>query len=573
MTETTIQEEQVTENFAALLEEHEEFLKNKRSEKTVTTGEIVSITKDDVLVDIGSKSEGRIPIKEFKRDIEKGELQVGDKVQVFLELYENRNGETILSREKAIREERWCTLEDMQEKGEYIDGSIYGRVKGGFIVELDGINAFLPGSQVDVRPVSDITPLIGLQQPFQILKMDKKRGNIVVSRRAILEESRKENREDLLNSIAEGDILEGIVKNITDYGGFVDLGGVDGLLHVTDISWKRINHPSEVLSLGQTVQVKVISFDKEHNRISLGMKQLEPNPWDGIDLMYPVGTKFTGKVTNITDYGIFVELESGIEGLVHISDMNWTKQNVHPSKLVSISQEVEVAVLEVVPEKHRISLGLKQCEENPWEIFSDKYKEGDTLDAEIRNITDFGIFVALGDEIDGLLHMADLSWEENGEELMKNYTPGDKVKVKILSIDIEKERIALGVKQLSDDPYGEIMKDIEKGKSVTCTVSDVKEMGIEVLIGEHIKSFIRKSDISSDKQEQRPERFAVGDRIDAKVMSVDKNSREVALSVKALEIEEQKRAIEEYGSADSGATLGDILGAALNEAGIKKDDK
>jgi len=564
-------ENKAVEDFSALLENS---LKKEKKEKKVITGTVVLIDekKGEVLVDVGSKSEGKIPLREFKRDIKVKGLKAGDKIDVFLELYENRRGETILSREKAIREERWEELERSQEVGEYVDGIILSRVKGGFSVDLDGIIAFLPGSQVDIRPISDISAILGIEQPFQIIKMDEKRENIVVSRRAILEESRKETRDALLADIKEGDIIEGIVKNITDYGGFVDLGGIDGLLHVTDISWKRINHPSEVLSLGQTVKVQVINFDKEHNRISLGMKQLETNPWDGIDLTYPVGVKFNGKVTNITDYGVFVELEAGIEGLVHVSDMSWTKQNIHPSKLVSVSQDVDVIVLEVVPGKHRISLGIKQCDDNPWSKFADDHKEGLELEAEISNITDFGIFVNLGNEIDGLLHMSDLSWTEEGEDLIKNYKSGDKIKVKILAIDVDKERIALGVKQLSENPYANIMEEVKKGESITCTVSDVKEEGIEVSIGDLITSFIKRTDLSFDKAEQRTERFNVGDRVDAKVMSVDKNTQDVLLSIKALEREEEKKAIEKYGSTDSGATLGDILGAALNDAGVSKKD-
>lgn len=556
---------QVTENFAELFEAHTK--ENKLSEGHVVTGTITSLENGFVTVDVGLKSEGRIPLKEFGHGASATELKVGDKVEVYLERFENRHGECGLSREKALREEAWERLEKMSEKQERVDGVIFGRVKGGFTVDLGGAVAFLPGSQVDIRPVRDISPLMNITQPFQILKMDRKRGNIVVSRRAVLEESRLEARAELLENVKEGQTLEGVVKNITDYGAFIDMGGVDGLLHVTDISWKRINHPSEVLSLGQTIKVMVTKFDGETKRISLGMKQLESNPWQTIGTKYPVGTRLQGHVTNITDYGAFVEIEPGIEGLVHVSEMSWTKKNVHPSKIVSTSQVVQVQVLDIDADKHRISLGIKQCEENPWGQFAGKYEIGSVIEGEIKNITDFGLFVGLDGEIDGLVHHSDISWNDSGEEAIKRYKKAERIKAKVLAIDVEKERISLGIKQLEGNPMEGEMGDMKKGDAVTCTVTKVQEDGIEVKVTEHLVAFVKKSELSRDRQEQRPERFAVGDRIDAKIISLDKANCKIAVSVKALEVENQKKAIEEYGSADSGASLGDILGAALSEAG------
>jgi small subunit ribosomal protein S1 len=557
------------EDFAALFEAS--VSEGEKTEGSVVKGTIVGIEKDMAIIDIGLKAEGRVPLKEFGH--EGSELKIGDTVEVFLERFENRNGDAIISREKALREEAWTKLESAYAKNEKVNGVIFGRVKGGFTVDLEGAIAFLPGSQVDIRPVRDISPLMGISQPFQILKMDRKRGNIVVSRRSILEESRQEARNELLGRIREGQILDGVVKNITDYGAFIDMGGVDGLLHVTDISWKRINHPSEMLALGQTVKVIVTKFDENTKRISLGMKQLEANPWEGIELKYPVGGKFSGVVTNITDYGAFIELEPGIEGLVHVSEMSWFKNNTHPNKIVSPSQRVDVVVLDIDAHKHRISLGMKQCSENPWATFSDKHPEGSTIEGEIKNITDFGLFIGLTGDIDGLVHHSDLSWTESGEEAIKQYSKGQVVKAKVLSIDVEKERISLGIKQLASDPLEHELEGLKKGQTVTCTVTAVQDDGIEVKVTDHISAFIKKNELSRDRQEQRPDRFAVGDRIDAKVASVDKSSRKITVSVKALEVDEHKKAIAEYGSTDSGATLGDILGAALaghNQDGEKK---
>jgi small subunit ribosomal protein S1 len=491
---------------------------------------------------------------------------------VFVERMEDRNGEAMLSRDKAKREEAWGQLERAFQQQQRCNGVIFGRVKGGFTVDLGGAVAFLPGSQVDIRPVRDITPLMGTPQPFQILKMDRSRGNIVVSRRAVLEETRAEQRSELVASLKEGQVLQGVVKNITDYGAFVDLGGVDGLLHVTDIAWRRINHPSEALQIGQQVTVQVIRFNPETQRISLGMKQLEADPWEGVAAKYPVGTKFKGRVTNITDYGAFVELEPGIEGLVHVSEMSWTKKNVHPGKIVSTSQEVEVMILDVDPQKRRISLGLKQCFANPWETFKDKFSAGTEIEGEVKNITEFGLFVGLPGDIDGMVHLSDIDWNKSGEEAIKAYKKGDMVKVKVLDVDLEKERISLGIKQLQSDPFEQASADLKKGDIVTCTVTQVLEGGLEVALNDGVTGFIRKSDLSRDRSEQRTDRFAVGEKVDAKITQLDRASRRVGLSIKAKEIDEEKEAMAQYGSSDSGASLGDILGAALKSKQEKTGD-
>ncbi|MDE3059383.1 MAG: 30S ribosomal protein S1 [Pseudomonadota bacterium] len=552
------------EDFGKLFEES---LKTSgKNEGTVVKGIVVGIEKDVAIVDVGLKSDGRVPLREFAVNGTTPELRAGDEVEVYLEKIENKNGETVLSREKALREEAWVKLEKACTNAERVEGVIFGRVKGGFTVDIQGAVAFLPGSQVDIRPIRDVGPLMHIPQPFQILKMDRKRGNIVVSRRAVLEESRMEQREQLLGKISEGQILEGMVKNITDYGAFIDMGGIDGLLHVTDISWRRISHPSEVLHLGQTVKVMVTKFDPATKRVSLGMKQLEQNPWQEAQEKYPVGTKLRGKITNITDYGAFVELEPGIEGLVHVSEISWVKKSAHPSKLVSVSQEVNVVVLDIDASKHRISLGMKQCEENPWAQYAAKVNPGDIIEGEIRNITDFGLFVGLEGDIDGLVHHSDLSWSEPGDAAIKKYKKGERIKAKILSVDPEKERISLGVKQLENDPFEDEFSGIQKGSTITCTVSEVQGDGITVKVTDNITSFIKKSDLARERQDQRTDRFAVGDRIDVKVTSVDKATRKVAVSIKALEADEHKKAIAEYGSTDSGASLGDILGAALDEA-------
>ena len=553
----------INENFADLLEES--FKEEDRLQGRVINGTILTIENDIVIIDVGLKSEGAISIKEFSEPGDETSIKAGDKIDVFVERYEGRDGTVMLSREKARREESWTVLEKAFESEERVNGIIFGRVKGGFTVDLSGAIAFLPGSQVDIRPVRDVNPLMGNPQPFQILKMDRARGNIVVSRRAVLEETRAEERTELISNLTEGQVLEGIVKNITDYGAFVDLGGVDGLLHVTDIAWKRINHPSEALQVGQTVNVQVIRFNAESQRISLGMKQLESDPWDGAEAKYPLEAKFNGRITNITDYGAFVELEAGIEGLVHISEMSWTKKNVHPGKIVSTSQEVEVMVLEVDTSKRRISLGLKQCSENPWIDFTKKHKVDDELEGEVKNITEFGLFVGLTEDIDGMVHMSDLDWVKSGEEAIADCTKGDMIKIKILDIDVEKERISLGVKQLTKDPVAGGILKLKKGDIVTCKITTVLENGIEVMVNNDIPSFIRRGDLSRDRSEQRPDRFAAGEVVDALITTVDKTSRKVNLSIKAREVHEEKIAMAEFGSSDSGASLGDILGAAFKE--------
>jgi len=489
------------------------------------------------------------------------------------ERIENALGDAVFSREKARREEAWNRLEESFDKGEAVTGQIVGRVKGGFTVDLGGANAFLPGSQVDIRPVRDVGPLMGQDQPFAVLKMDRPRGNIVVSRRAVLEESRAEQRAELVNQLSEGEIREGVVKNITDYGAFVDLGGIDGLLHVTDMSWRRVNHPSQVLAVGETVKVQIIKINPETQRISLGMKQLQEDPWDGVAAKYPVATRFTGRVTNITDYGAFVELEPGVEGLVHVSEMSWTKKNIDPGKIVSTSQEVEVLVLDVDPEKRRISLGLKQTNDNPWDAFAANFPAGTVVKGEVRNITEFGLFIGLDGEIDGMIHLSDLDWSTPGEQAIQNYTKGDMVEAKVLDVDVAKERISLGVKQLDGDPMEGAEDTVKRGSTITCKVTEITTGGIEVAFGDDdvMKSFIRKSDLSRDRSEQRPERFAVGDKVDAMVTNFDRAARKVSLSIKALEVSEEKKAVAEFGSSDAGASLGDILGAALREN--KTDDE
>ncbi|MFC3068052.1 30S ribosomal protein S1 [Phenylobacterium soli] len=558
------------DDFSALLDES--LGGRDLMEGQVVHGKVVAIEKDFAIVDVGLKTEGRVPLKEFGPGEDgKAPLKPGDTVEVFLERVENAMGEAVISREKARREEAWTRLEAVYEQNQPVNGVIVGRVKGGFTVDLGGASAFLPGSQVDIRPVRDVGPLMGREQPFAILKMDRPRGNIVVSRRAILEEARAEQRTELVSQLQEGEVREGVVKNITDYGAFVDLGGIDGLLHVTDMSWKRVSHPSQVLAVGDTVKVQIVKINPETQRISLGMKQLQSDPWDGVEAKYPVGAKFKGRITNITDYGAFVELEAGVEGLVHVSEMSWTKKNVHPGKIVSTSQEVEVVVLDVDASKRRISLGLKQAMANPWEAFLEAHPIGSTVEGEVKNATEFGLFIGLDSDIDGMVHLSDLDWTVSGEEAIARYNKGDMVKARVLDVDVEKERISLGIKQLAGDPMqGDSYR---KGQTVTCTVTEITSGGIEVKFGEDdapMTAFIRKSDLSRDRADQRPERFAVGDRVDAQITNVDKAARRVSLSIKSLEMAEEKEAIEQFGSSDSGASLGDILGAALREKAQKE---
>ena len=557
------------DDFAALLTESlggRDFMEGQ-----VVKGIVVGIEKDFAIIDVGLKTEGRISVKEFSvGEEDKPQLAIGDTVEVFLERVENAMGEAVISREKARREEAWTRLEGVHARNEPVMGAIVGRVKGGFTVDLGGASAFLPGSQVDIRPVRDVGPLMGKEQPFAILKMDRPRGNIVVSRRAILEEARAEQRTELVGQLQEGEIREGVVKNITDYGAFVDLGGIDGLLHVTDMSWKRVNHPSQVLAVGDTVRVQIVKINPDTQRISLGMKQLQSDPWDGVEAKYPVGARFTGRITNITDYGAFVELEAGVEGLVHVSEMSWTKKNVHPGKIVSTSQEVDVVVLDVDPSKRSVSLGLKQAMDNPWDAFVATHPVGSTVEGEVKNATEFGLFLGLDNDIDGMVHLSDIDWSVPGEEAITRYHKGEMVKARVLDVDVEKERISLGIKQLSGDPMtGDVYR---KGQNVTVTVTEVTSGGIEVRFGDDeapMSAFIRKSDLSRDRADQRPERFAVGDRVDAQVTLVDKAARRISMSIKALEMVEEKAAIEKFGSSDSGASLGDILGAALREKAQK----
>ncbi|MFV0335615.1 MAG: 30S ribosomal protein S1 [Tropicimonas sp.] len=548
------------EEFEALLQESFEI--DTPAEGSVVKGTVIAIEAGQAIIDVGYKMEGRVELKEFTNPGEAPEIAVGDEVEVFLDRVENARGEAVISRDKARREEAWDRLEKAYADEDRVEGAIFGRVKGGFTVDLGGAVAFLPGSQVDVRPVRDAGPLMGLKQPFQILKMDRRRGNIVVSRRAILEESRAEQRAEVIAKLSEGDAVDGVVKNITEYGAFVDLGGVDGLLHVTDMAWRRVNHPSEILSIGETIKVQVIKVNKETHRISLGMKQLQDDPWNSVETTYPLESVHTGRVTNITDYGAFVELEPGVEGLVHVSEMSWTKKNVHPGKIVSTSQEVEVMVLEVDTAKRRVSLGLKQTMRNPWDVFAETHPEGTEVEGEVKNITEFGLFIGLDGDIDGMVHLSDLSWDERGEDAIQHYRKGDMVKAVVTEVDVEKERISLSIKALGGDKFAEATGGVKRGSIITVAVTAIEDGGIEVEY-EGMKSFIRRSDLSRDRAEQRPERFQVGDKVDVRVTNIDSRTRRLGLSIKAREIAEEREAVEQFGSSDSGASLGDILGAAL----------
>ncbi len=546
------------------------FVDNDAAEGNVVKGRVVAIEKDLAIIDVGLKTEGRVPLKEFGQAGRDGTITIGSEVEVYVDRVENAAGEAVLSREKARREESWVKLEEKYNANERVEGTIFNQVKGGFTVDLEGAVAFLPRSQVDIRPIRDIAPLMNVPQPFQILKMDKRRGNIVVSRRAILEESRAEQRSEIVQQLEEGQVVDGVVKNITDYGAFVDLGGIDGLLHVTDIAWRRVNHPSEVLTIGETIKVQIVRINHESHRISLGMKQLQSDPWEGIEAKYPINAKFTGRVTNITDYGAFVELEPGIEGLIHVSEMSWTKKNVHPGKIVSTSQEVDVVVLEVDPDKRRISLGLKQTLQNPWEAFAEKNPVGSTIEGEVKNKTEFGLFIGLDGDVDGMVHLSDLDWQKSGEVALDDYNRGDMVKAKVLDVDVEKERISLGIKQLAADDLADTGSSdgsgLRKNAVVTTEVTEVNDGGIEVRIADSdVTAFIRRADLSRDRNDQRPERFAKGDKVDARVTQYDRKTGRIQLSIKALEIAEEREAVANFGSSDSGASLGDILGAALKD--------
>jgi small subunit ribosomal protein S1 len=553
------------DDFAALLDQQLGG-KDANFEGRVVTGIVTAVENDLVLIDVGLKSEGRVPLREFAAPGQKAELKAGDTVEVYVDRIENAQGEAVLSRDRARREAAWDALEAEFTQSTRVEGVIFGRVKGGFTVDLNGAVAFLPGSQVDIRPVRDVTPLMDIPQPFQILKMDRRRGNIVVSRRAILEESRAEARTGLISTLAENQIIDGVVKNITDYGAFVDLGGIDGLLHVTDISYKRVGHPSEVLNIGDVVKVQIVRINRDTQRISLGMKQLESDPWDSAVERYPVGAKLSGRVTNITEYGAFVELEAGIEGLVHVSEMSWTKKNVHPGKIVSTSQEVDVIVLEVDLDKRRISLGLKQAVGNPWDQFAANHPVGSTVEGEVKNATEFGLFIGLDGDVDGMVHMSDISWGMTGEEALALHHKGEMVKAIVLDIDVEKERISLGIKQIEKGAPavgGAATTGLAKNSTVTVTVLAITDGGLEVQAGDDgAIGFIKRGDLGRDRDEQRPDRFQVGQKFDALVIGFDR-SKKPNFSVKALQFAEEKQAVAQYGSSDSGASLGDILGEAL----------
>ncbi|WP_114520177.1 30S ribosomal protein S1 [Altererythrobacter sp. ZODW24] len=557
------------DDFAAMLDEQFGNADDGGFEGRVVKGTVTAIENDKAVIDVGLKSEGRVPLKEFVRGEGDSDLKVGDEVEVYVDRVENSDGEAMLSRDRARREAAWDKLESEFGEEKRVEGRIFGRVKGGFTVDLDGAVAFLPGSQVDIRPVRDVTPLMDMPQPFQILKMDRRRGNIVVSRRAVLEETRAEQRSELINDLAENQVIEGVVKNITDYGAFVDLGGIDGLLHVTDMSYKRVNHPSEVINIGDTVKVQIIRINAETQRISLGMKQLESDPWDGVAAKYPVGAKLSGTVTNITEYGAFVEIEAGIEGLVHVSEMSWTKKNVHPGKIVSTSQEVDVLVLEVDSEKRRISLGLKQAMGNPWEEFADKHPVGTVVDGEVKNATEFGLFIGLDGDVDGMVHMSDIAWGISGEDALALHRKGEEVQAVVLDVDTDKERISLGMKQLEKGaPSAEgatAAGSLKRGDVVTVTVLEVRDGGLEVQAGDDgATGFVKRSDLGRDRDEQRPDRFQTGQKIDAMVTGFDR-SKKPNFSIKAHQISEEKEAVAKFGSSDSGASLGDILGAALKK--------
>lgn len=556
-------------DFEALLNEQLGGAGEDGFEGRVVKGTVTAIENGFAVIDVGLKSEGRISLKEFSRGEDDHGLTVGGEVEVYVDRVENADGEAMLSRDRARREAAWDKLENEFGEGKRVEGRIFGRVKGGFTVDLDGAVAFLPGSQVDIRPVRDVTPLMDVPQPFQILKMDRRRGNIVVSRRAVLEETRAEQRSELINDLVEGQIIDGVVKNITDYGAFVDLGGIDGLLHVTDMSYKRVNHPSEVIAIGDTVTVQIVRINAETQRISLGMKQLESDPWDGVAAKYPVGMKLSGQVTNITEYGAFVELEAGIEGLVHVSEMSWTKKNVHPGKIVSTSQEVDVMVLEVDSDKRRISLGLKQAQRNPWDEFAEKHPVGSEVEGEVKNATEFGLFIGLDGDVDGMVHMSDIAWGISGEDALALHRKGEMVKAIVLDVDVEKERISLGMKQLEKGaPSAEAAtsgSSLRKNQTVTVTVLEVRDGGLEVQVGEDgATGFIKRADLGRDRDEQRPDRFQVGSKIDAMVIGFDR-SKKPNFSIKARQIAEEKEAVAQFGSSDSGASLGDILGAALKK--------
>ncbi len=552
------------DSFAALFEES---LKNQEMRSgEVITAEVVAIDNNFVTVNAGLKSESLIPVEEFKNDAGQLDVKVGDFVPVAIDSLENGYGETKLSREKAKRLAAWIELEDCLEKGQVMSGVISGKVKGGLTVMVNGLRAFLPGSLVDIRPIKDTTPFEGKQVEFKVIKLDRKRNNVVVSRRAVLEDSLGEERQKLLETLREGAIIKGIVKNITDYGAFVDLGGIDGLLHITDLAWRRVKHPSEVLAVGDEVEAKVLKFDQEKNRVSLGLKQLGEDPWVGLSRRYPQGTRLFGKVTNLTDYGAFVEIEQGIEGLVHVSEMDWTNKNVHPSKVVSLGDEVEVMILDIDEDKRRISLGMKQCAANPWNEFSDNFKKGDKLKGAIKSITDFGVFVGLPGGIDGLVHLSDLSWHVTGEEAVRNFKKGDEVEAVVLSIDVDKERISLGIKQLEGDPFNNYVSGSDKGAIVKGTVKSLDAKGAVVLLADDVEGYLRSTEVSRDRVEDIRTVLKEGDEVEAMIINVDRKNRSINLSIKAKDLGDEKAAISQLSSdATAGTTnLGALLKAKLS---------
>ena len=532
----------MTENFAQLFEESLQELETRPG--SIVKGTVVSIDKDIVLVDAGLKSESAIPADQFKNAEGELEIAIGDEVDVALDAVEDGFGETILSREKAKRHEAWVELEKAYDDKVTIKGVINGKVKGGFTVEVNSVRAFLPGSLVDVRPVRDTTHLEGKELEFKVIKLDAKRNNVVVSRRAVIEAESSAERETLLANLEEGHEIKGIVKNLTDYGAFVDLGGVDGLLHITDMAWKRVKHPSEIVNVGDEINVKVLKFDKEKQRVSLGMKQMGNDPWQEIASRYPEGTKISGQVTNLTDYGCFVEIEDGVEGLVHVSEMDWTNKNIHPSKVVNLGDTVDVMVLEIDEERRRISLGLKQCIDNPWETFAKSHEKGDKVSGKIKSITDFGIFIGLDGGIDGLVHLSDISWNKSGEDAVRDYKKGDEISAVVLQVDPERERISLGVKQIEEDPFNKYLTDNKKGAIVVGTVTEVDAKGVTVNLSEEVDGYIRVADLSVDRIEDATEAANVGDSIEAKFMGVDRKNRTVNLSVKAKDQADEKEAID-----------------------------
>ncbi|XVK51382.1 30S ribosomal protein S1 [Jeongeupia wiesaeckerbachi] len=552
------------ESFAALFEESLQNQEMRSGE--VITAEVVGIDHNFVTVNAGLKSESLIPVEEFKNDAGELDVQIGDFVPVAIDSLENGYGETKLSREKAKRLAAWIELEDTLEKGLVMTGVISGKVKGGLTVMVNGLRAFLPGSLVDIRPVKDTTPYEGKSIEFKVIKLDRKRNNVVVSRRAVLEESLGEERQKLMETLREGAVIKGIVKNITDYGAFVDLGGIDGLLHITDLAWRRVKHPSEVLAVGDEIEAKVLKFDQEKNRVSLGLKQLGEDPWVGLSRRYPSGTRLFGKVTNLTDYGAFVEIEQGIEGLVHVSEMDWTNKNVHPSKVVSLGDEVEVMILDIDEEKRRISLGMKQCMANPWDEFGQNFKKGDKLQGAIKSITDFGVFVGLPGGIDGLVHLSDLSWHATGEEAVRNFKKGDEVEAVVLSIDIDKERISLGIKQLEGDPFNNYVSTSDKGTIVRGTVKSLDAKGAVIGLTDEVEGYLRATEVSRDRVEDIRTVLKEGDEVEAMIINVDRKNRSINLSIKSKDMGDEKTAMSQLSSdASAGTTnLGALLKAKLS---------